>query len=116
MSFDDHDHLIDAYFSALDAEDFEQLEPHLATDFRYIHPDTTANDVDGMRRFFDERAPQDTTHEPHRRLHAEDGSIVEGRITGELADGTPREGHFCDVFDFDETAGHLTRVAVYPRG
>lgn len=115
MSYDQRDDLIDAYFAALDAEDFDRLESHLATDFRYVHPDTTASGVDGMRAFFDERARQDTTHEIHRRLHAEDGSAVEGRLTGELADGTPREGHFCDVFDFDDDAAHLTRVAVYPR-
>lgn len=115
MSFDKRDQLIDAYFAALDAEDFEQLEPHLAAEFRYVHPDTVADGIDGMRAFFDERARQDTTHEIHRRLHADGASTVEGRITGELADGTPREGHFCDVFDFDATDDHLTRVAVYPR-
>lgn len=115
MNFDTRDELIDVYFAALDAEDFEQLEPHLATEFRYVHPDTIANGVDEMQAFFDERPRQDTAHEIHRRLHAEDGSVVEGRITGQLADGTPREGHFCDVFDFDATDDHLTRVAVYPR-
>lgn len=115
MNADQRDELIDAYFGALDAEDFEQLEPHLAADFRYIHPETIATGVGEMRAFFEERTRQNTVHEIHRRLHAEEGSVVEGRITGELADGTPREGQFCDVFDFDDADAHLTRVAVYPR-
>lgn len=115
MDTEKRDDLIETYFAALDAESFDRLEDHLAAGFTYIHPDTTVETIDGMRRFFDQRAAQDTSHEIHRTLHAADGSVVEGRITGELADGTPREGYFCDVFDFDDGEDRLTRVAVYPR-
>lgn len=114
MDTDQRDELIAAYFQALDAESFDRLEDHLAVGFTYDHPDTTAETIKGMRTFFEQRAPQDTSHEIHRTLHAAKASVVEGRITGELVDGTPREGYFCDVFDFDDGEDHLTRVAVYP--
>lgn len=116
MDTEKRDDLIATYFAALDAESFDLLEDDLAVGFTYIHPDTTAKSIEGMQTFFEQRAPQDTSHEIHRTLHAVEGSVVEGQITGELADGTPREGYFCDVFDFDEGDDNLTRVAVYPRG
>jgi len=115
MDTDQRDELIETYFAALDAESFDVLEDHLAAGFTYVHPDTTVEGIEGMRSFFEQRAPQDTSHERHRTMHAAAASVVEGRITGELADGTPREGFFCDVFDFDDGEEQLTRVAVYPR-
>jgi hypothetical protein len=79
----------------------------------YHHPETEADVVEEMRAFFDERPAQDSTHTVRRRLHAEAASVCEGRVSGALADGTPKDTTFCDVFEFDETGERLARVGVY---
>lgn len=114
MSYEKRDEPIDAYFAALDEDAVEELTPHLASDVTYVHPETTASGVAELQTFFDNRLPQDTTHDEHRRIHTTDVSDVQGRLKGEMADGTPREGDFCDVFEFDAD-GRLERIDVYVR-
>lgn len=114
MSYEQRNEPIDAYFAALDEDAAEELTPHLASSVTYVHPDTTASGVEGLQAFFRDRPPQETIHEEHRRIHTADASVVQGHLTGKLADGTPREGDFCDVFEF-EAAGRIERIDVYAR-
>jgi hypothetical protein len=45
-------------------------------------------------------------------MHAENGSAVEGRVTGEH-EGESIDTAFCDVFEFDDEEERLTRIVVY---
>jgi ketosteroid isomerase-like protein len=114
MDVERRDELIDAYFAALDEEDFSLVEPHLAADVTYksvgIEP---LDGPEGVRRYFEELRPfGGTVHEVENRMHAENGSAAEGRVTGEH-EGESIDTAFCDVFEFDDEEERLTRVVVY---
>jgi hypothetical protein len=53
-----------------------------------------------------------TVHDVEKRIHAENGSAAEGRVTGEV-DGDELDTPFCDVFEFDENDELITRITVY---
>lgn len=114
MDAERRDELIDAYFDALDEEEFSPVEPYLAPDVTYksvgVEP---LHGSDGVRRYFEELRPfGGTVHDVEDRMHAENGSAVEGRVTGEH-EGESIDTAFCDVFEFDEEEEHLTRIVVY---
>lgn len=114
MNVDRRNELIDAYFSALDEEEFSLVEPHLSPDVTYksvgIEP---LHGPDGVRRYFDELRPfGGTVHDVENRMHAENGSAAEGRVAGEH-EGESIDTAFCDVFEFDDEEEQLTRVVVY---
>jgi ketosteroid isomerase-like protein len=114
MDTDRRDELIDAYFAALDEHDYSLVEPHLAPDVIYksVGPDAL-HGPDGVKRYFEELRPfAGTVHEVENRMHSENGSAAEGRVTGEH-DGESLDTGFCDVFEFDEEEAHLTRIVVY---
>ena len=114
MDAERRDDLIDAYFTALDEGEFSLVEPHLAPDVTYESVGIDALDgPEGVRRYFEELRPfGGTVHEVERRLHAEEASAAEGRVTGEH-EGESIDTGFCDVFEFDDAEEHLTRVTVY---
>jgi ketosteroid isomerase-like protein len=114
MDVERRDELIDAYFSALDEDDFSLVEPHLAPDVTYRSVGLEAlHGPDGVRRYFEELRPfAGTVHTVENRMHSENGSATEGRVTGEH-DGESLDTPFCDVFEFDDAEEQLTRVVVY---
>ncbi|MFC6941931.1 nuclear transport factor 2 family protein [Salinirubellus sp. GCM10025818] len=114
MDTERRDELIDAYFSALDEEEFSLVEPYLAPGVTYksvgIEP---LHGPDGVRRYFEELRPfGGTVHDVETRMHAANGSAAEGRVTGEH-EGESIDTAFCDVFEFDDEEEHLTRIVVY---
>lgn len=114
MDVERRDELIDAYFEALDEEAFSLVEPHLAPDVTYKSVGTEAlHGPEGVRRYFEELRPfGGTVHDVENRIHAENGSAAEGRVTGEH-EGESIDTPFCDVFEFDEAEEKLTRIVVY---
>ena len=69
---------------------------------------------EGIRQYIEEvRTMSNSTHEISLRLHDEQASVAEGRVTGDTADGEPVQVRFADVFEFDEDDAKLTRCAVY---
>ena len=114
MDVDRRNELIDAYFSALDEEDFSLVEPHLAPDLTYKSVGVEAlHGPEGLRRYFEElRRFGGTVHDVENRIHAENGSAAEGRVTGEQ-DGESIDTPFCDVFEFDDDEERLSRIVVY---
>lgn len=114
MNVERRDELIDAYFRALDEEDFSIVEPHLADDvtFKSVGIDALSG-PEGVKRYFEElRSFAGTVHDVENRIHAENGSAAEGRVTGEH-DGNSLDTAFCDVFEFDDDEEHLARIVVY---
>jgi ketosteroid isomerase-like protein len=114
MNVERRDELIDAYFRALDQEEFSLVEPHLASDVTYRSVGLDAlHGPEGVRRYFEELRPfGGTVHEVENRMHAESGSAAEGRVTGEHG-GESLDTAFCDVFEFDDEEERLTRIVVY---
>lgn len=114
MDTDRRDELIDAYFSALDEDDYSLVGPHLAPDLTYKSVGLDAlYGPGGLKRYFEELRPfAGTVHDVENRMHSEDGSAAEGRVTGEHG-GESLDTGFCDVFGFDEAEERLTRIVVY---
>lgn len=114
MNVERRNELIDAYFTALDEEEFSLVEPHLAPELTYKSVGLDAlHGPDGLRRYFEELRPfGGTVHEVENRMHAENGTAAEGRVTGEH-DGESIDTAFCDVFEFDENEEQFTRIVVY---
>lgn len=109
------DRLVDAYFQALDDEEYSQLDSAFTEDVTYQLPDETINGRDELMAYFRERRePTNTTHEVTRRIHDDGGSAVEGYVTGEMPDGSAFEGRFADVFAFDSEAEQIAELVVYP--
>lgn len=107
--------LIDAYFRGLDRDDFDAMDDALAEDVSYFHP---VREIRGSEEVLDfaanERAPQDSEHLVERRIHDADASVAAGRKVGEVA-GESVDVPFCDVFEFDDSAGAIASVSVYVR-
>ena len=114
MNTQRRDELIDAYFAALDEDDYSLVEPHLAPDVTYKSVGLEAlSGPEGVKRYFEELRPfAGTVHDVENRMHSENGSAAEGRVTGEH-EGTSLDTGFCDVFEFDDDEEHLTRIVVY---
>jgi ketosteroid isomerase-like protein len=114
MNVERRNELIDAYFDALDENDYSLVEPYLSADLVYRSVGLDAlHGPDGLRRYFEELRPfAGTVHEVENRMHSENGSAAEGRVTGEH-EGESLDTGFCDVFEFDEDEEHLTRIVVY---
>lgn len=108
--------LMDAYFTALDEDDFEHLQPHLSEQVQFK---SSADEVSGMDEFREyveeERMISNSAHEITRRIHSDERvSVCEGRVTGDTPEGSV-DGAFCDVFEFDPDEEAITSIAVYTR-
>lgn len=114
MNVDRRNELIDAYFRSVDEHDVSFVEPHLAEEFTFRSLGVQElHGVDGMRTYFDELRPvAGTFHDVENRMHSENGSAVEGHLTG-THEGNDLDTLFCDVFEFDEDDEYLTRITVY---
>lgn len=114
MDVERRNELIDAYFGALDEEEFSLVEPYLDPELTYRSVGLDAlHGPDGLRRYFEELRPfGGTVHEVENRIHAENGTAAEGRVTGEHEEESIDTG-FCDVFEFDENEERFTRIVVY---
>ena len=114
MSVEDRNDVIDTYFEALDQADPELVQGSLADDFVYQSPGGEFEGAEGIRRYIEEiRTMSNSTHEITLRLHDDQASVTEGRVTGDAADGESVQVQFADVFEFDEDDKKLTRCAVY---
>ena len=114
MTDADRDDLIDAYFEAMDAGNLDPVREALADDFRYESPAGDFEGTEGLREYVeDHRSLADSTHEIDVRVHDASASVAEGTVRGTTEDGGSTEAGFCDVFEFDEADGHITRLAVY---
>lgn len=113
MRYDDRAELIDAYFTALDANDLGIVEPALADEFIYESLAGDLEGVSGLETYMEEhRGFADTTHDVTLLVHGTEASIAEGTVTGKTEDGTVTT-EFCDVFEFDDDGHRITRIAVY---
>lgn len=108
MNVDRRNESIDAYFRALDEEDFSILEPHLSPEVTYKSVGVnTLFGPEGLREYFEGVRPfNDTDHVVENRIHDPSISVVEGHVIGSHLDTD-----FCDVFEFDD--GRITRLTVY---
>jgi len=114
MAVEDRNDVIDAYFEALDQANPDIVQETLADDFVYQSPGGEFEGGEGIRQYIEEvRTMSNSTHEISLRLHDEQASVAEGRVTGDTADGEPVQVRFADVFEFDEDDAKLTRCAVY---
>ena len=114
MSVEDRNEVIDAYFEALDQANPGIVRGTLADDFVYQSPGGEFEGGEGIRQYIEEvRTMSNSTHEISLRLHDEQASVAEGRVTGDTADGEPVQVRFADVFEFDEDDAKLTRCAVH---
>lgn len=110
-----HDRLMDAYFNALDEEDFQQLKSAFTDDIVYRYPgEGEIQPIDDVLDFFKHgKQTTNTTHDVFRRLYNDDVAIAEGHITGEIIDGGSFEGYFCNVFEFNIEAEQVSKISVY---
>jgi ketosteroid isomerase-like protein len=108
--------LVEQYFSALDAESYDELRPVFDQEAEYLYPDENPiTGLDNIVTFFRERRPTGgTDHEVTRWVHNEDVTVAEGHVTG-MNQGIPFEGYFCDVVEFDAEEDSVTSIAVYSR-
>lgn len=107
--------LIDAYFTALDSQDFSIVEPFLADDVQYDTSNGSVSGADGFREYMDvDRVYTDTIHTVTRRFHLDDVTICEGDFHG-VTPAETIDGEFCDFFEFDDTTDVLTSITVYSR-
>lgn len=114
MTEADRNELIDAYFDALDNEDLSIVEPVLDESFVYESTAGVLEGFAGLQRYANElRTTSDSTHTVNLRIHSDDATATEGIVTGLDPDGNPKEGNFCDVFEFTEADDAITRIAVY---
>lgn len=114
MSVEDPDAVIDDYFAAIDRADPGIVAESLDDGFVYESPGGDLQSIEGLRRYVEEiRSMSDSTHEIEQRIHDGAAAAVEGRVTGEGADGEPVSRRFVDIFEFDGGSGKLARVAVY---
>ena len=113
MEPNERDDLIDTYYAAVDAADYDRMLTAFAEDVEYRYPgEGTMRGHADVRTFFEERREtRETTHEVVRRIHGEDATACEGRITGKRGE-TPFEGAYVGVFEFDG-AGKISYVGVY---
>lgn len=104
---------MDAYFAALDEDDFDHLRPTLSEEIQF---QSSADEVSGVAEFREYvvggRMISNSTHEITHRIHADDASVCEGQVTGDTPDGSI-EGAFCDVFEFDSDDEYITSISVY---
>jgi len=114
MSTDSRDDLIDAYFSALDESDPSIAREALADSFVYESLSGDRHGFEGLRTYITEdRSVTDSVHDISQRIHGPAASVAEGVVTGTGDDGEPVEAAFCDVFEFDDEEGTITRIGVY---
>lgn len=117
MSMSERDDAIDAYFSALDAEDPSLIEPVLADLF--VYETSGGNRLEGYAGFNEymtvHRGLSNTTHTIQNRVHGDGISFTEGVVTGSNAEDESIEMNFCDVFEFTDEQ-KISRAAVYLNG
>ena len=107
---------MDAYFTALDSDDFDHLRPGLSEEVRFRSSADEVSGLTGFRKYMqDDRMISNSTHNVTRRIHS-DGpvSVCEGEVSGDTPDGHI-EGAFCDVFEFDSDTERITSITVYTR-
>ncbi|MFC7157147.1 nuclear transport factor 2 family protein [Halomarina halobia] len=115
MTRERRDQLIDAYFAAMDNDNFELVEPAISENIRFESASGSVSSLEGFREYTEEsRMISDSVHEVTRRIHAENASVCEGNVRGQTPEG-PIEGAFCDVFEFDDDEERVTRISVYTR-
>jgi ketosteroid isomerase-like protein len=108
--------LVEAYFDALDEEEYEELPGLFTEDATYVHPSATVEGGEGIRRLFAENRRTETTdHQITRRVHGTDATVCEGTVTGEFIDGDAFNGEFMDAFEFDEESERIAVISVYTR-
>lgn len=115
MDIEARNELIDRYYGAVDEEDYDRMLTAFTDAIEYRYPgEDEMHGSDEVREFFEERRQtSETTHDVFRRLHDEEATVCEGRITGELRGEGPFEGSYVGVFEFDEAAGAISHVSVY---
>jgi hypothetical protein len=104
-----------AYFTALDSQDYSIVDPSLADDVQYNTLDGAYSGKTGFQEYMhDDRAYSETKHTVTDRYHLDDVSICPGDFHGVTPDETI-DGEFCDFFRFDPTEQTLTKITVYSR-
>jgi len=110
-----HEATARAYYSAIDAADYDALADLLAPGFVHERPDRTLSGRDAFVRFMREERPRTRTeHEVDAVYELVDGSEAEVTVRGRLlADDGEELFGFVDVFRFanddaDAAIDHLT--------
>lgn len=108
------DDVIDEYFAAIDAEEYDRLEAVFADGVEYHYfGGKVARGVDEAIALLGEgRSFTNTTHTTSLRLHDGRVTVCEGTVEGELVDGGEATVDFMDRMEFDDD-GLLDYVKVY---
>lgn len=107
--------LIDAYFAAMDNDDFGLVEPAISESIQFESAKSSVSSLEEFREYTEKnRMISDSVHQVKRRIHAETASVCEGNVRAQSPDA-PIEGAFCDVFEFDDDVEHITSISVYTR-
>lgn len=117
MDAPDRDDVIDEYFDAIDAEEYDRLEAVFADDVEYHYfGGKAARGVDeAIALLGEERSFTNTTHTTSLRLHDGRITVCEGTVEGELVDGGGATVDFMDRMEFDAD-GLMGYVKVYLHG
>lgn len=103
--------LVDRYYEAIDAHEYEHLETLLAPEFVHQRPDRTLDGRATFLQFMREKRPQSgTVHELDGTFPTEDSVAVEGRLVS--SDGTEII-RFTDIHDIDHTMGQILQLRTY---
>ena len=105
---------LDAYFSAVNEDRFEDVAALFAPDATLTAPGVGPLKPDEIAAYLAKALSGYPTHhdEPTRTLLAEHAATVEITFTGERTHGAPITFDALDVFDFDEQ-GRITRLRTW---
>lgn len=115
MDSDSREQLTEAYFRAMDEEQFETFEDVLTSDVSYRTDGMELEGSDEVREVFESGQFSNATHEVRRRVHGEDVSICFGNYSADVSGSGHVEGAFADAFEFDEETEKIERITIYTR-
>lgn len=107
--------LIETYFTAIDEDDFETLQPAVSEDVQFRSSAGVIDGVDELRAYLtNDRMFSNSVHDITRLVHHPEVSVCEGSVTGETPDGRV-DAAFCDVFEFSPDDESIRSISVYTR-
>lgn len=117
MSESERNEVIDRFFDALDADEFDRLRDVFTEDATFAAGDDPLSGIEEIITHYEEnRTASNTDHRITRRVHDGDTACVEGSVTGDLPGEEDLEGDYLDVMEFDPDSDRISYIKGYTHG